>query len=101
MANNPEQAFLGFQPPETFGSDFNAKVFLIKSILAGIRTSTIVQVQSCTNNGGVSPVGTVNVVPMVNQLDGFGNQMAHGQIYSLPYVRVFFFKQKTAYELDM
>lgn len=81
-------AFQGFQELETFGSQFNAQTALVKFILATIRTSTLVEVVSCTNNGALAMAGTVNVQPLINQLDGYGNQVPHGIIYSLPYSRI-------------
>jgi Phage protein Gp138 N-terminal domain len=88
MADAQEQAFKGHQPLETFGSDFNAQAFLIKSMLANVRTATIVKVISCTNDGGLSPVGLVDVQPLINQVDGHGNQTAMPQIHSCPYFRL-------------
>ena len=81
-------AFQGFQELETFDSQFNAQTSLIKSILSTIRTSTLVKIVSCTNTGALAPTGTVNVQPLINQLDGYGNQVPHGVIYSLPYSRL-------------
>lgn len=51
-------------------------------------TATLVRVVSCTNSGGVSPVGTVVVQPLVNQIAGDGAAWPHGQLYELPYCRV-------------
>jgi hypothetical protein len=81
-------AYQGFQSPETFGSEFNAQTFLIQSILSGVHTCTLVKVISCTNSGGLTPVGTVNVQPLVNQVDGAGNKTDHAVIYSCPYFRL-------------
>ena len=48
----------------------------------------MVKVLSCSNAGGVAPIGTVSVQPMVHQADGLGNLTPHGAIYNLPYARV-------------
>lgn len=80
--------WLGFQNPTTFGSKFNADVFLIWSILARISTATLVQVVKVTNDGDVSPVGFVDVRPLVNQVDGGNNATPHGVVYNLPYFRL-------------
>lgn len=70
------------------GGAFNSLDFVIRQIIEGKAFSAIVQVKSVSNSGGILPVGTVSVQPMVNQVDGFGNQMPHGTIYNLPYMRV-------------
>jgi hypothetical protein len=69
-------------------SEFNATTFLIKQILARVHTATVVQVKSVTNSGEVSPVGFVDVLPLVNQIDGFGNPTEHITVYGLPYIRM-------------
>lgn len=51
-------------------------------------TSTLVQILSCTNSGGLSPVGFVDVQPLVNQVDGNGVPVPHGVIHNLPYFRL-------------
>lgn len=70
------------------GSEFNALAFLVQQMLARVNVATLVKVVACSNSGGVSPVGTVDVQPLVNQLDGSGNAVAHVTIYGLPYLRV-------------
>jgi hypothetical protein len=89
-SNNSQasQAYRGNQPPETLGSEFNAQAYLVRQILATIRTSTLVVVKSCSNAGGVSQVGTVDVQPLINQTDGYGNAVPLGVIYACPYFRV-------------
>jgi hypothetical protein len=49
---------------------------------------TLVKIVSVTNNGGVSPVGFVDVQPLVNQVDGAGNATPHGVVYNIPYFRL-------------
>lgn len=83
-----EQALKGLQNPESGATEYNALAFLVRQILADCNFATLVQVKKCTNNGGVAAVGTVDVQPLLNQQDGFGNAVPHGRLYSLPYVRV-------------
>lgn len=47
-----------------------------------------VQIVSCTNDGGLSPFGFVDVLPLVNQIDGNGNPTPHTTIHNFPYVRI-------------
>lgn len=62
--------------------------FVIKSLLAWVRTSVPVEVLEVTNDGGVSPIGYVAIKPLVGQVDGQGNLVQHGSIYNVPYMRI-------------
>jgi phage baseplate assembly protein gpV len=62
--------------------------FVVQQALAKMQTATLVRVESCTNAGDLSPVGFVDVTPLVNQLDGQGNPTPHVTVYNLPYLRV-------------
>ena len=81
----------GYPGPETYlsgGSPFNAVAFLVDQMIAGKAWCMVVQVKGSSGSGGVSPVGTVDVQPMVDQVDGFGNKVPHGTIYQLPFFRL-------------
>lgn len=73
-------------------ADYTSEVgriqFLIRSALSGLRTAMPVKVLSVTNSGGVSPIGYVNVQPMVNAIDGNNQPWVHGTIYNVPYMRI-------------
>lgn len=69
-------------------SEFGALQFLISQALLRVSTATLVKVVSVTNAGGLSPVGFVDVQPLVNQLDGAGNAVPHGVLHRLPYFRL-------------
>jgi hypothetical protein len=83
-----EQGYPSFIDPTSSATEYNALTFLIRQLLAKINTATLVQVKAVTNSGGVSPVGTVDVLPLVNQQDASGNAVPHGIIYGLPYSRL-------------
>lgn len=68
--------------------EYGALMFLINQALARLSTATLVRVVSVTNNGGLSPVGFVDVQPLVNQLDGAGNAVPHAVLHQLPYFRL-------------
>lgn len=70
------------------GSEFNAISFVFSQLLGRIATATLVQVKAVSNDGGITPVGTVDVQPMVNQIDGGGNATPHGTIFGVPYFRL-------------
>jgi len=69
-------------------SEIGRLQLIIKTALSGVRTSMPVQVISVTNAGGVSPIGTVDVQPMVSSVDGSGQIWAHGIIHNVPYMRI-------------
>jgi len=71
----------GEQDPSSAASPFNATAFIVQAMLAGIATVKLVQVQAVDTNAK-----TVDVQPMVNQLDGQGNSTPHGTINAVPYV---------------
>ena len=74
-------------PSSTWG-DFNNIAFMVQQALGKMQTATLVRIEACTNSGGLSPVGYVDVTPLVNQLDGQGNPTPHVTIYNLPYFRL-------------
>lgn len=75
------------QQPTDADTDFQALRFFVKQRLLKIQTSTLVEVQA-VHGGGVGPIGTVDVLPLVNQVDGAGNSIPHKTIYGRPYSRL-------------
>ncbi len=78
----------GLAKPTTQWGEFNNIAFLVQQALLKVQTATLVRIESCTNNGGLEPVGFVDVTPMVNQIDGKGNATPHVTIYNVPYLRI-------------
>lgn len=72
---------------QTGGNEFNSIDFLVRQIIAGKAFASLVKVLSVTG-GGVGSPPMVSVQPMVNQVDGLGNQTPHGQIYNIPCFRL-------------
>lgn len=70
------------------GDEYGALMFVIGQSLARLNTATLVRILSVTNDGGLSPVGFVDVQPLVNQLDGAGNAVPHAVLHNLPYFRL-------------
>ena len=62
--------------------------FMVQQALGKLQTATLVRIEKCTNSGGLSPVGFVDVTPLVNQLDGAGNPTPHVTIFNVPYFRL-------------
>ena len=76
------------QTASDVSSDYSTLEFIVQSILGRAATAKLVVVKACTNNGGVAKWGTVDVVPLVNQVAGDGTQVPHSTIYRLPYHRL-------------
>jgi len=78
---------VGQQNPGTLGSEYNVMVFVIAQLLAKMQTCTLVKVISCTNDGGLAPVGRVSVQPLVFQVSSL-QIVPHGEISDVPYQRL-------------
>ncbi len=72
----------------TGANESSQLLYLIRRQLGKVRTTTLVKVLACTNNGALAAVGTVDVQPLIQQLDGQGNVMSLPPLYGLPYVRL-------------
>lgn len=80
MSDN--DGYFGVQQPEQNGDDYNALAFVVRQILNGRAFAAMVKVVA------VDAAGTVDVQPLVNQLDGQGNAVPHGTVNDLPYIRI-------------
>lgn len=81
-------AVFGNQGRQTNASDYNAIRFAIEQLLIQKHTMTIVKVLSCTGEDLPDSIGTVDVMPMITQVNGSGQAVPHGELYQLPYVRI-------------
>lgn len=72
---------------QTAGSRLNAIDFAVRRVLAGKAFGALVQVIA-VHGGGVAAPPTVDVQPLVDQVDGQGNRYPHGTVFSLPVFRV-------------
>lgn len=69
-------------------SEYNTIQFLIRQFMNTVRTAGLVKVVACTNTDNVAAVGFVDVVPLVNLMDGQNNGAPHATFYNLPYFRL-------------
>lgn len=60
--------------------------YAFRAAMAKVRTSIPVQV-TAIHDGGLGPVGRVDVQPLVQQTDSAGNVLALPVLYGLPYLR--------------
>lgn len=79
---------LSNQDPNAAAGEFNLFVTNFLAQISQVQTVSLVQVESCTNSGGIEPVGTVNVKVLVNIMTANRTAIPHGTIYELPYHRM-------------
>ena len=70
------------------GDVLNAVDFITRRVMGEKAFAGMVKVISCSNTGGLAPIGTVTVQPMVHQTNTLGTVMPHGSIFNLPYCRI-------------
>jgi hypothetical protein len=80
--------YTGQWTPNSPSNEYNTLAFICQQLINKLATITLVQVQAVSNSGGVSAVGTVSVMPLVNQLAGDGTAVKHGTLVNVPYLRV-------------
>lgn len=84
----PDDAgYYGTQRPDDASGEYNALAFVVKTILNGRNFCAWVKVVNVDAPGGLALAGTVDVQPLVNQLDGQGQPVPHGVVNDLPYFR--------------
>lgn len=79
---------LGTLTPWSGAGVYNTIVYTIQQQLAKMQTATLVRVDACTNDGGLAPVGLVNVTPLIEQATGDGTLIPHVTIFDVPYMRL-------------
>lgn len=83
-----DQAHYGLSTIVGGTSEANKLDFIIRRVMSGMATAALVKVEAVNSEGGLAPVGTVDVKMLVNQIDGIGNNVEHGVIYGVPYFRL-------------
>lgn len=78
----------GQEQPQDWSSEFNKIAFLVRQMIARLSTMKLVQVKAVHSNGAVAAAGTVDVLPLVNQIDGGGFSTPHGTVFGLPWWRL-------------
>ena len=74
--------------PTSPTSAYNSLRFAIDTAKQAMMTCTIVQVKKCTVNGAVGPIGRVDVLPLVQMVDGIQRTVDHTTVHNLPYLRI-------------
>lgn len=73
--------------PDDFSNDMAVTAAIVRQMVAQLDIMKLVQVVA-VHGGGVAVAGTVDVVPLVNQVDGEFNAVPHGTVYGIPWSRV-------------
>src|SRR5580692_11770220 len=81
----------GFRDDATDNSPFNLTSFIVKQLLSQVWSASVVIVmkvylQATPPTPG--DIGYVDIMPLVNMIDGSGNITKHGTIFHCPYSRV-------------
>lgn len=76
----------GQQTPSVANDDLNAVAFVVEQMMAQMSTMKLVRV-TAVSGGGLAPAGTVDVLPLVSQIDGNGYGTDHGVVPGLPWSR--------------
>lgn len=77
---------VGQQGAFDHASLFHIVNFLVQQALSEVRTAVPVKIVA-VHGGGVGAAPTVDVQPLVKQMDGEGNASSHGTIYGIPCAR--------------
>jgi hypothetical protein len=83
----PNFGLQGKARPSDSSGEYNVLLFIIRQVLSKVNVAAIVKVLA-VDGGGVGPVGFVDVQPLVNQVDGYGNAIPQGILHNLPYTRM-------------
>jgi hypothetical protein len=78
----------GYMRPADGAAEFNAVEFVVRNMLSRVSTMTLVKVVSSTNAGEEAPAGFVDILPLVNLIDGKGKAINHTTIYRCPVWRM-------------
>jgi len=80
---------IGRQRPTDAFDDFNTHAFQCSQLISLLETTKLVQVMAVHPGAGSPPAaGTVDVMPLVMQVDGGGNATKHGTVTGIPYFRL-------------
>lgn len=80
----------GFATANNYGDDYAQTEFMVQQLQGRMATATICKVVAIAQGAddSVSPVGLVDLQPIVQQMSGAGLGVSHGIIHNVPYVRV-------------
>lgn len=81
-----DASYYGQQGLTDGASPYNAMAFLVEQMLGKARFAVPVKIVA-VYGGGVGPPPTVDVMPLVNQVDGIGNATPHATVFGVATLR--------------
>jgi hypothetical protein len=78
----------GQQTPWDSTDEFNVIAFIIRQMMARLDSMKLVRVEAVSGGGAAAGPPTVDVLPLVSEIDGFGNAIPHGVVHGLPTFRL-------------
>lgn len=78
----------GQQTFDDSASELNAVARIVRQMIEQMSTMKLVKVVAVTGGGAGQPAGTVDVQPLVSQVDGNGYGTPHGVVPGLPWSRL-------------
>ena len=87
MASQPKHGMQGQAQPEDFSGEYNSLLFIIRQVLNRSNVSALCKVTAVTG-GGVATTGYVDLQPLLNQVDGYGNALPQGVLHNVPFFRL-------------
>lgn len=73
--------------PNDFSDELSATAAIVRAMIAEMSIMALVRVHA-VHGGGLAPAGTVDVIPLVSQIDGNGYPTPHGIVPGIPWSRV-------------
>jgi microcystin-dependent protein len=83
----PKFGMQGQARPSDLSGDYNALVFVIKQILNRASISAVCKVKA-VRGGGIGQMGYVDLQPLLNQVDGYGDTIPPGILHNVPFFRL-------------
>lgn len=81
--------YVGQQDLTSATSEYNKLTFVIAQMLSGRSTAAVVRVEAVNPpDDPLGAAGTVDVLPLVAQINGAGEPTPHGTVFGLPYFRL-------------
>ena len=78
-----DSIYLGDASPQSFHGEYNRLHFIIWQQIRRMQTSTLVRIENVENAGELSPVGFVDVLPLLQQEDANGKTIEQGTIFQM------------------
>jgi len=86
-SDDPVFGYQGRANSNDYFGEYNQLLFMIRQVLSKVNVAALCEVLA-VHGGGLGPVGFVDLQPLVNQVDGYGNAIPQGVLHNIPYMRM-------------